>query len=215
MKRFAGWFMASPATLAVVVFLILPVAATISVTFTDPRGLLGPYVWYFESGFRRTVLWRTFEIAFATTVIALFVGFLTAYVVSKSPPWLKSILIVLAVFPLLTGVVVRSFAWLIVLGRNGILNNFMQWLGLTDAPVTMLYTQGAVIVAMVLPAYCSPTRRSTICSVRGMSCMSPRIATPPSARRSRRSTARSRSRRALPCGVGRGRAGTPETRSRP
>lgn len=149
MKRFAGWIMASPATLAVVIFLILPVAATISVTFTDPRGLLGPYIWYFESGFRRTVLWRTFEIAFATTVISLFVGFLTAYVVSKSPPWLKSILIVLAVFPLLTGVVVRSFAWLIVLGRNGILNNFMQWIGLTDAPVTMLYTQGAVIVAMV------------------------------------------------------------------
>jgi putative spermidine/putrescine transport system permease protein len=149
MKRFAGWIMASPATLAVVVFLILPVAATISVTLADPRGLLGPYVWYFESAFRRTVLWRTFEIALATTVISLFVGFLTAYVVSKSPGWLKSILIVLAVFPLLTGVVVRSFAWLIVLGRNGILNNFMQWAGVTDAPVTMLYTQGAVVVAMV------------------------------------------------------------------
>ncbi len=149
MKRFAGWIMASPATLALVIFLILPVAATIGYTFTDPDGLIAPYIWYFESAFRRTVLWRTFEIAAITTIISLAVGVVTAYVVSKSPPWVKSILIVLAVFPLLTGVVVRSFAWMIILGRNGILNNFLQWIGITDAPIGMLYTQGAVIVAMV------------------------------------------------------------------
>lgn len=149
MKRFAGWIMASPATLALVIFLILPVAATIGYTFTDPDGLIAPYIWYFESAFRRTVLWRTFEIAAITTIISLAVGLVTAYVVSKSPPWVKSILIVLAVFPLLTGVVVRSFAWMIILGRNGILNNFLQWIGITDAPIGMLYTQGAVIVAMV------------------------------------------------------------------
>jgi putative spermidine/putrescine transport system permease protein len=78
------------------------------------------------------------------------IGFLTAYVVSRAPGWLKSILIVAAVFPLLTGVVVRSFAWMIILGKNGILNSALVLdLGVIGEPLTMLYTQGAVIVAMV------------------------------------------------------------------
>ncbi|TYR29867.1 ABC transporter permease [Mesorhizobium microcysteis] len=149
MKRFAGWVLSAPATVLVVVFLVLPVAATIAATFIEPAGIIAPYQAFFSSGFRRTVLWRTLEISLITTVISLFVGFLTAYVVARSPGRIKSLLIIAAVFPLLTGVVVRSFAWLIILGRNGILNNFLVWLGVTDQPFAMLYTQWSVIAAMV------------------------------------------------------------------
>lgn len=149
MRRLAGWMLSSPATLAVSLFLIIPVAATISVTFTAPGGVFAPYAEFFSSGFQRTVLWRTFEVAAITTVISLVLGLLTAYVVSRCPPWMKSILIVLAVFPLLTGVVVRSFAWLIILGRNGILNNTLEWAGLIERPIALLYTQTSVVVAMV------------------------------------------------------------------
>lgn len=149
MRRLAGWMLSSPATLAVSLFLIIPVAATISVTFTAPGGVFAPYTEFFSSGFQRTVLWRTFEVAAITTVISLVLGLLTAYVVSRCPPWMKSILIVLAVFPLLTGVVVRSFAWLIILGRNGILNNTLEWAGLIERPIALLYTQTSVVVAMV------------------------------------------------------------------
>lgn len=149
MKRLAGWILSSPATLAISLFLILPVAATISVTFTAPDGIFDPYHDFFDSGFQRTVLWRTFEVAAITTVISVILGLLTAYVVSRCPPWMKSVLIVLAVFPLLTGVVVRSFAWLIILGRNGILNNFLQWIGAIERPLSLLYSQTSVIVALV------------------------------------------------------------------
>ncbi len=148
-KRFAGWLMSTPATLLVLLLLLVPVAATIAATFGDARGPFAPYADFFGSAFRRAVLWRTIEIATITTLIALFVGFLTAFVVSRAPGRLKSILIIAAVFPLLTGVVVRSFAWLIILGKNGILNNFLLWLGVTDKPFAMLYTEGSVIVAMV------------------------------------------------------------------
>ncbi|TKT76230.1 ABC transporter permease [Aquamicrobium sp. LC103] len=149
MKRFAGWGLSTPATLAVVLFLIVPVAITIASTFAEDGGVLAPYVAFFSSGFRRAVLWRTLEISLATTAISVVVGFLTAYVVSRSPGRIKSLLIIAAVFPLLTGVVVRSFAWLIILGRNGILNNFLVWIGVTDQPFAMLYTQWSVVVAMV------------------------------------------------------------------
>ncbi|QXT40595.1 ABC transporter permease [Gymnodinialimonas ceratoperidinii] len=149
MKTLAGWILSSPATLAVSLFLIIPVAATISVTFTAPGGTFAPYVDFFSSGFQRTVLWRTFEIAAITTVISLILGLLTAYVVSRSAPWMKSVLIVLAVFPLLTGVVVRSFAWLIILGRNGVLNNSLEWLGVIERPLSLLYTQTSVVLALI------------------------------------------------------------------
>lgn len=144
-----GWALACPATLAVAVFLGLPVLATLSTTFAQDGGPFSTYVAFFNSGFRRTVLWRTTEIALITTLISVMVGFLTAYVVSRMPGRLKSVLIIAAVFPLLTGVVVRSFAWLVILGRNGIVNQALLATGLTSEPFSMLYTQGAVIVAMV------------------------------------------------------------------
>jgi putative spermidine/putrescine transport system permease protein len=149
MKRFAGWTLSTPATALVVVFLILPVLATIVTTFATAAGPFAPYLGFFGSGFRRTVLWRTIQVSLATTAISVIIGFLTAYVVSRAPGWLKSILIIAAVFPLLTGVVVRSFAWLIILGKNGILNSALLSTGLISEPLSMLYTQGAVITAMV------------------------------------------------------------------
>jgi putative spermidine/putrescine transport system permease protein len=145
----AGWALTAPATLAVVAFLLIPIGAVIAATFMDPRGVFAPYLSYFNSGFRTTVLFRTLQIAAITTIISLVLGFLTAYVVARAPGRWKSLLIVGAVFPLLTGVVVRAFAWLIILGRNGILNNALVALGLADEPLEMLYTQGAVIVGMV------------------------------------------------------------------
>lgn len=149
MQRLTGWALSAPATLLVVLFLILPVGATIAVTFADARGPFALYETFMGSRFRRTVLWRTLEIATITTVASVIIGFFTAYVVARAPPRLKSILIIAAVFPLLTGVIVRSFAWLILLGRNGLVNGTLIWLGLTDQPVAMLYTQWSVILAMV------------------------------------------------------------------
>lgn len=147
--RLTGWTLSAPATLLVVAFLVLPVGATIAVTFAQPGGWLEPYTAFLNSNFRRTVLWRTLEVATITTIAAVIVGFFTAYVVARAPPWLKSILIIAAVFPLLTGVIVRSFAWLILLGRNGLVNGTLIWLGVTDEPIPMLYTQWSVILAMV------------------------------------------------------------------
>lgn len=145
--------LASPATLLITLLLVIPVAITLGLTFGPPDagewGVVQPYADFFGASFRRSVMWRTFEVAIWTTVISLAAGLVTAYVVARCPPKVKSLLIVLAVFPLLTGVVVRSFAWLVLLGRQGMVNSSLQWLGVIDAPLSMLYTPGAVIVAMI------------------------------------------------------------------
>ena len=104
---------------------------------------------FFTSNLPRTVLLRTFEVAAITTAIALVIGFTTAWVVARAPRRIKSVLIIASVFPLLTSVVVRSFAWLVILGKNGILNKALLALHLVSHPLSMLYTEGAVIVALV------------------------------------------------------------------
>ena len=147
--RAIAWSLALPATLLVALFLGLPVLATFATTVTTPDGTFAPYAAFFASGFRRTVLWRTMEVALVTTAVSLVVGFATAWVVAQAPGRARSLLIIAAVFPLLTGVVVRSFAWLVILGREGILNDLLLWTGAIAEPLSMLYTEGAVIVAMV------------------------------------------------------------------
>ncbi len=146
--RRLGWLLAAPATLAVVLLLGVPVGDTFSTTFGGD-GVFAQYQAFFGSRFRRAVLIRTTQIALITTILSLLIGFVTAWVVSRAPGRWKSVLIIAAVFPLLTGVVVRSFAWLVILGREGIVNETLLAVGLTSEPLTLLYTKGAVIVAMV------------------------------------------------------------------
>ncbi len=149
MNKFAKWGLTLPATILVVALLVVPVLATIATTFGEPKGIFSTYTAFFNSGFRTGILYRTLRIALITTAISLVIGFLTAYVIAQMPGRLKSIAIIAAVFPLLTGVVVRSFAWLIILGKNGIVNSSLLSLGIISDPLSMLYTEGSVIVAMV------------------------------------------------------------------
>ena len=149
MKQLMKWGLATPAILAVTLFLLIPVIITIAATFGEPKGVFSPYVAFFSSGFRRTVLFRTIEVSLVTTAISLIIGFIAAYVIAQMPGRAKSVMIIAAVFPLLTGVVVRSFAWLIILGKNGILNTILLSIGVISEPLSMLYTEGSVIVAMV------------------------------------------------------------------
>ena len=148
--RLQAWLLAFPATLFVGVCLGWPVLSTLATTFGEEAGPFATYVKFFTSAFRVTVLTRTFEIAVITTAISVVIGFATAWVVARAPGRMKSILIIASVFPLLTSVVVRSFAWLVILGKNGILNKALIFIGVTDEPLSMLYTEGSVIVAMGL-----------------------------------------------------------------
>src|SRR5690606_16788831 len=115
--RVFAWLLAIPATLLVALGLGVPVLATFATTFAESAGVFAPYAEFFNSGFRRTVLWRTMEVAVITTVISVIVGFAAAWVVARAPGRVKSLLIIAAVFPLLTSVVVRSFAWVVILGK--------------------------------------------------------------------------------------------------
>lgn len=149
MRRLAPWLLLAPAVLVIALFLLAPVIGTLASTLGTRQGVLAPYIRFLSSGFSQTVLWRTLEVALITTAISILIGFPTAYVIARSRSAWRSVLIVAAVFPLLTSTVVRSFAWMVILGRNGLINKALLALGITAEPVSLLYTQTAVVIGLV------------------------------------------------------------------
>jgi len=142
------WLLLAPAILTVMGLLIVPVIGTSFATLAGGRAL-ATYQRFLASGFNQGVILRTLRVALATTAISLPLGFVAAYVVARAPRLAKSLLVVAAVFPLLTSTVVRSFAWMVILGHDGVLNGVLERLGLAGEPVALLYTEFSVVVGLV------------------------------------------------------------------
>jgi putative spermidine/putrescine transport system permease protein len=82
------------------------------------------------------------------TGLCLLLGFPMAWAYVRSPRWAQAGLILVILLPLLTSVVVRTFAWIVILGRQGIVNTALLDLGLIDSPLRLLYTEKGMVVAL-------------------------------------------------------------------
>lgn len=137
---FSAFFLAPMA----VVLISSLTSAQETVTFANyARILLDQYHW--------DVLWRTARISLLTTVICMIVGYPLAYflVHGVSSRTLRRGLIVLLVLPLFTSNIVRSFGWMVLLGRRGLVNESLAGLGLIDSPFRFLGTEAGVIIGLV------------------------------------------------------------------
>ena len=122
---------------------------------------LGNYEAAFSDGVTLTVLWRTVRLSLLVTLISAVVGFPVALQLRRSGPAMRTLILALIVAPLLTSVIVRNVAWLLVLGRTGLVNNALAGLGLTEAPLPLMYNDAGVVAAtvhvyltfLVLPVY--------------------------------------------------------------
>ena len=96
-----------------------------------------------------TVFLETFRIAAIVTGVSLLLAYPIAYVLSTASPRWVLIGLVFLMLPFWTSVLVRTYAWMILLGRNGVLNQALLGLGLTDKPVALIYNTTGVIIGMV------------------------------------------------------------------
>ncbi|HLT98226.1 MAG TPA: ABC transporter permease [Burkholderiaceae bacterium] len=97
------------------------------------------------------VILTTFRIGIITTVICLLLGYPLAWYlvrVVRSRAWMR-ICIVILVVPLFTSNIVRSFGWMIMMGRNGLVNDFLQWLNVIDRPMRLLGTETGILIGLV------------------------------------------------------------------
>jgi putative spermidine/putrescine transport system permease protein len=95
-----------------------------------------------------TVIGLTFRTAALVTFFALLLGYPLAYVLATVRPRLARVLAVIVVLPFLTSIIVRTYAWMVLLGSNGVVNQYLTALGLTAAPLKLLYNPAGVIVGM-------------------------------------------------------------------
>ncbi|GGO97932.1 ABC transporter permease [Wenjunlia tyrosinilytica] len=92
---------------------------------------------------------NTFEISALSTLATVVIGYLLAVVIWRRGPLMRVILFALVLLPFWTGVLVKNFAWAVLLQDNGLVNSALQGLGITDGPLALLHNRFAVIVGMV------------------------------------------------------------------
>jgi spermidine/putrescine transport system permease protein len=95
------------------------------------------------------IVGRTLVIALLNTFLCLLLGYPLAYFIAFKGGSRKNLLILLVMIPFWTSLLLRAYAWVVILGGNGIANRALQFLGITDGPVNLIFTPQAVALGMV------------------------------------------------------------------
>ncbi len=169
----SGWSLGlagllAPVTLWLGLFFLVPLLLILAYSF-GTSGVYGGitlgfnpsnYLKVFDPLYLEIVV-RTFVIAAINTLICLLLGYPLAYFIAfKGGRW-KTILILMVMVPFWTSFLIRAYAWVVILNGNGVANKTLQFLGITDGPVNLIFTPGAVTLGMayaylpfmILPLY--------------------------------------------------------------
>ncbi|GAA2087955.1 ABC transporter permease [Brevibacterium salitolerans] len=138
--------LAWPALALIAVAFFVPVAVIIARSFTDADSLLENYEWLVQSESTRAILLRTIYTALAATLITAILAYPYAYLMATTSSSLRGLLMVVVLLPFWTSMMVRAFAWIIILQRNGLLNSILEGIGLPA--VSILGTNTAVLIGM-------------------------------------------------------------------
>lgn len=149
MKKSSTWMMLAPGLIILLLCLGLPLISVLAPTFTAGQYPLSAYVEFFQDEYYRKILFRTLKIAVITTGICMAGGIPTAYFISRCDKKWRGLLLAASIFPMMTNSVIRSFAWINILGSNGIINRILLALNVADKPMKLLYTDFAIIIGSV------------------------------------------------------------------
>lgn len=143
-------FMAAPLVLLLLVLLVYPVGQLLLLSVQNDEGFsLASYRQLFASSVYVNVLLITLKISLWTTLLAVVAAYPVAYLISASAPKRKGTLLFWVLLSFWTSFLVRAFAWVVLLGRNGVINQLLMSVGVIDAPANLLYSLGSVLVGMV------------------------------------------------------------------
>jgi spermidine/putrescine transport system permease protein len=148
-----GWLAVAPALLFTLVFFILPFIGMGLASLTakgTPFPTLSNYAQFFNNWAYFQGLVNSLEITAVVTIVSILVAYPFAWVLAFVVPerW-QRVALLLAVLPFWTSYVVRSYSWLLVLAEQGIVNDALLWLGITDAPVQLANSRFATVTGFV------------------------------------------------------------------
>jgi spermidine/putrescine transport system permease protein len=161
-------FLAIPTLVWIFFLIFLPLIFTVVISFAS-RDYYGKveYNWNIDNYLRfldplyLRILIRSLSLGLQATLLCLLIGYPVAYVIARSPKNIKTILLVLVIAPFWTNLLIRAYAWLLILRNTGLINLFLQWANIIDEPLHLLYNDGAILTGlvyiflpfMVLPLY--------------------------------------------------------------
>ena len=138
-------------------FLVVPQLYMLAVSFFTYKPMeiftteitIVNYLRFVKDPFYRRVLLYTVWLAFSVTFFSLLLGYPLSYFLARTRSSKKGFYIFLLLVPLMVGIIVRTYGWIILLGREGLVNNLLIGLKLTEEPVKILFTHTAVVVGIV------------------------------------------------------------------
>src|SRR5918995_1998737 len=146
----------APVTIWLGLFFLVPLLLILAYSF-GTSGIYGGITLGFNPGnylkvfdpLYLEIIVRTFVIALINTLLCFLLGYPLAYFIAlKGGRW-KSTLILLVMVPFWTSLLLRAYAWVVILRGNGFANRTLQFLGITDEPITLIFTPEAVLMGMV------------------------------------------------------------------
>ena len=165
-----GKLLLTPSLLWLVVFFVIPMLIVIAVSLSSRtpygeiifRWTLGNYARFFDALYI-SIFAQTLFVAAVTTICTILMGYPLAYYIAGMPPQIRQKGLILCMIPFWINFIIRSYAWVIILRTQGVINTILLKLGIVDLPVQFLYNEGAVMVGMVyallpfmiLPVYVS------------------------------------------------------------
>jgi putrescine transport system permease protein len=175
------WAVISVPYLWMLLFFAIPFAIALKISFAQSAIAMPPYTSIFDwAGEKLTIslniknysyLWNdslyfnaymsSLKIAVIATFFCLLVGYPMAYAIARMTPANRNVALMLVILPSWTSFLIRIYAWIGILKNNGLLNNFLMWLGVIDEPLAILHTPVAVYIGivyaylpfMILPLY--------------------------------------------------------------
>ncbi|MCK1518799.1 ABC transporter permease subunit [Bradyrhizobium sp. 17] len=147
--RWTAVCLALPALAILFVVFGIPIALLFLTSLNAPAFSIANYQAFLGQPANVRVLFQTIEMSVVATSLCLLFGYPTAYVIAASPKRLRAALLVFVVIPYLTSLLVRTYAWIVILGDRGLINNALLKFGLISNPLPLLYSRSAVYIGMV------------------------------------------------------------------
>lgn len=145
----SGWLIVAPLLAVVVAFYLGPLLNILWLSVTDPEPGLGNYAKLFESDTLIRIVWTTLRICVVTTAFSVVLGYSIAYAMVHCHRRERGYMLTFLLVSFWISILVRTFAWLMLLGRKGLVNVTLQELGLISAPIAFMRNELGVLIGMV------------------------------------------------------------------
>lgn len=146
-----GLLLVMPAAVFAAVLFLVPVGILLSEAFRGAEGgfSLRAYVDFFSSSRNNTVFWRSLRLGLYVMLTSAVIGYAAAFCIVQLSPKSRGRVFALIILPLMISPVARTYAWLVILGRTGIVNQALIALGLSEDGLRLLFTETAVFIGLL------------------------------------------------------------------